>query len=221
MRNIIIFTLAMLSFAILANAQPSSQAVTTDGSTEASGQNEAGFKIGINFTNVRTGISYEGYKVQTGITVGVFIVYKINEILAIQNELCFSWKNAKADKVTFGSYQIGPIKGSVFYLELPVLIRISVPMHSIIVPSIYLGPVFDYNIDGSYEYGGATKTIEDLNEFGIGLVLGGSTQVHLGAGSLILYLRYNYGLLPIYENDFNSDWDTYSDVFSIGLGYAY
>lgn len=192
-----------------------------DNGSQSFGPTEAGIKIGMNFTKVRTDLSYENYKIKIGAHAGCFLVYRINDFTAFRPELCFSWKTGGANRVSFGSFVFDTVKADVFYFELPILIRFSIQIRSFITAGVLLGPALDYNVYASHTYGETTEEIEDLRKLDAALIIGTNIRFRFEKGNIIVDFRYSYGFLPIYESGYGGSYDTYSDVFSLGMGYAF
>lgn len=158
----------------------------------------------------------ENLKSRSGISFGGFLTYSINEIFAVQPEVLFTQKGAKANDEDW------ELSFNLSYLEIPVLAKIMIPAKGNIKPSLLAGPVVALKLSGNTRvewYGEEEEEdIEDGTDFG--LILGGSIDFGVGQGKLMIDIRYTLGLSQIGEID-GEDLDMKNGVLSIMLGYSF
>ena len=155
-----------------------------------------GVKGGLNLSNLYIE-DVEDENVRTGFHVGVFTQLMITENLAIQPELNYSTKGAKAEYNIFGI--TGETKFNLSYLDIPILATFKLGDDA----DIHIGPYFGYLIgvststEGDFGSGNSELDRDDYKKLDYGLAGGMS----LNFNPLIIGLRYNYGLNKIADSD--------------------
>ncbi len=156
----------------------------------------AGIKGGLNFSNLYIDdVSDENARV--GYNIGIFSQLMIGDVLALQPELAFSTKGAKAAYDVLGFK--GENKFNLGYLELPVMLAFKLGDAA----EIHFGPYFGYllNADISTEgdLGDGRENIgkDNLKSFDYGLAAG----FVLNFGPLSGGVRYNYGLQKLSDSE--------------------
>jgi hypothetical protein len=185
-----------------------------------------GFKFGMNMANwygkdVRD--SYTDLKTKTGFITGVFVNLKVFNMLSVQPEILFTQKGTTAS--AFGI----SLKTKADYVELPVLVKFSLPPISGFSPNAYIGPAVAIKIRGVgiVKSGGAKEkeNIEDLATLDFGLAFGTGVEYaatflkFLGPAIFLFDVRYTMGLMSVSTQENVS---IRNGVFSIlfGLGFG-
>jgi hypothetical protein len=181
---------------------------------------EIGVKAGLNIADYKDG--WRDTDSKMGFCGGAFIIFSINEMLAVQSEFLFSMKGAKLGENVrtdeFGNIiATSSIREVLNYLEIPVLGKLYVLPQSRVRPNLFAGPYFALKLSGKHRVGSQETDIEDLKDTDYGLVLGGGVDFELGQGQLTVDARYTLGLAKIYD----SGADIKNRVISVMLGYSF
>lgn len=172
----------------------------------AEAQVDFGIRAGINVSNFSGDI--DGTDAKIGLLAGPYVNYAFSPTLSVQPELLFSQKGAREE--AFGD----TFSYNVTYLDIPVLIKYSVPTGSNLRPSVYAGPQLSILLSESYSDGDISVEEDFFSGTDFGLAVGadigaqfaGRTQ-EFGVG-----LRYTLGL----SNAVDSDLGTIkNNVFSV------
>lgn len=163
-----------------------------------------GLKGGANIANVNGSFSdsLSDWKSTVGFCGGIFLELNLGRVLTIQPEVLYTMKGADT----------GDGKLKFDYIEIPVLLKIRIPMGSV-HPFIFAGPAFGWNLKAAI----AGFKIEDMPTsdysavFGAGLQLGGS--IHIDA-------RYTMGLQKLEVPDLETI-DLKNGVLSATIGLAF
>lgn len=160
--------------------------------TAARAQGEIGVVGGATFTTLR-GLDVDD---RTGNLYGAYLVLPIAGPLQWQFEAIASSRGATPRGAGFGS------ELRLRYLEVPVLLRLSLAKGSRLNPHLYAGPYAGLRIDCTVEGtsgdcddvpGISTKTVD------VGGIAGGGVSVDLGGLMLTGGVRYNFGVSTIAE----------------------
>jgi len=178
-----------------------------------------GLKAGMNNANLHgDDVEGFGYESKMGFCAGGFISFKVANIVAIQPEVLYTQKGAKWEIVGMtwkDTYNLN-------YLEIPVLLKVIMPIQGMIKPHLFVGPYFAYNLTAKTktEHNGYSEEIdvdEEVKDSDFGAVFGGGIDFGLPAGKIVFDARYSLGLTTIDEEGF----DVKNNVFSFMLGYAF
>lgn len=145
-----------------------------------------------------------------GLAVGVYQSYEIVPGVSLQPELLYVQKGGEYDFLAVDEQGLpigsGTQRIRLHYLEVPVLLRVGLPVLGSLVPSLMAGPSLAFKVGSSLETevssGPAIEVQDDLDwvdDTDFGLVLGVGFDVQLGVTSLQLDLRYDMGLFNINE----------------------
>ena len=152
-----------------------------------------------------------------GFTGGGYLAVALNEIIAFQPEVVFSMKGATYE----GSAGVGGFSVNwdyeirLTYLELPVLIRVSLPLdmplgldaYGGMSPAILLGAEYEGEVGGVVEVDDEGDTRDDFDEFDLGIPVGGTVSFDLDIMTVFFDVRYTFGLLEMYDEDSFQDDD--------------
>jgi hypothetical protein len=158
-------------------------------------QGRAGIKGGLNVSNLYID-DLDDENARYGFNVGLFGQVLSSETFAIQPELLFSTKGAKAD---YSGLIDQTIKYNLNYLDLPLLAVFKLGESA----EIHVGPYASYLLNANISYSGNLGSGSDdvdkdhLKSFDYGLVGG----FGLNFGALQVGARYNYGLAKIADSD--------------------
>ena len=176
-----------------------------------------GLKAGMNIANVH-GDDVIGpyYESKMGFCAGGFITFKVANIIAIQPEILYTQKGTKWEEEFVG--ETWKITYNFNYLEIPVLLKVIMPIQGMIKPHLFVGPYFAYNLTAKVKtrYNGLDFD-EVIKDSDFGAVFGGGIDFGLPAGKIVFDARYSLGLTTIDEEGP----DVKNNVFSFMLGYAF
>lgn len=186
------------------------------GPQEAAGQVDGvGLKAGWNITTL-TGEMAEAANVESinGLLAGGFVRFEIAKGFSLQPELLFSRKGAEGD--TLG------IRGTVTlnYIEIPVLLRYTIPVDFSYVPTVFAGPAFSGRLSANAEatvWGRAftTSITDEVKSSDTGIVLGFEIAFPGNPRRITFEGRFTQGLKEI---DQGGDLKVKNRVFSIVMG---
>ncbi|HUV36885.1 MAG TPA: porin family protein [Patescibacteria group bacterium] len=130
-----------------------------------------------------------------GANVGAFMNYRVHEMFVVQPEVFYAMKGWKLDEE--GSDEISV---KMDYIDIDVLAKLTIPMESMIKPSIFVGPYVGINMTADWEVGDESEAIDNAKSTDFGLVLGGGVDYEMENGMMILLdIRYSMGLTNIFE----------------------
>ena len=127
-----------------------------------------GIKGGANIANVNGDFTetIADWKSSVGFCAGIFLELNFGRILTIQPEVLYTMKGADA----------GTGKLKFDYIEIPVLLKIRIPMGSV-HPFIFAGPAFGFNLKAVLD----GIEVEDMPRADYSAVLGGGHDGRCGA----------------------------------------
>lgn len=162
---------------------------------DANAQMRAGVKGGLNVSNLYLD-DIDDENARYGFNVGVYGQVFSTETFAIQPELMFSTKGARAE---YGGIIDQTVKFNLNYLDLPVLAVFKLGDAA----EIHIGPYASYllnaNISTSGDLGNGSDDVDrdNLKSFDFGLAGG----FGLNFGAMQVGARYNLGLTEIADSD--------------------
>jgi hypothetical protein len=149
---------------------------------------------------------------RTGILVGGFLLADFAGPFAVQPELMYIQKGASQEgTLPDGTTVTETIK--LDYIEVPVLVKLQVPLEEGINPSVFAGPTLGLNVTAEREIeaegesarediSSATEDIsDDVSGTDFGLALGGGVDVELNNVTLMGDIRYGLGLTSTDDGD--------------------
>jgi hypothetical protein len=163
-----------------------------------------GVKGGASIANVN-GDFVDGlsdWKSTVGFCGGIFLEFNFGRVLTIQPEVLYTMKGADTGE--------GKLKFD--YLEIPVLLKLRIPMGSV-HPFVFAGPAFGFNLKALIE----GIEIEDMPSSDYSAVLGGGLQL---GRSIHIDVRYTMGLQKLEIPDLETI-DLKNGVFSATIGLAF
>jgi len=176
-----------------------------------------GFKVGYTSSQLRaedTGANVEVKKYATnGLTIGLVSNIKITNWLFLQPELLYSQKGGKYDvqvpmPVEIPGFQVNVVdKRMLDYLEIPILLKVTLPLNWKVKPTFLTGLSSSFKLKGKLEntvnikilgYNFSYFQIEDiksqLNAIELSYIIGGGLDFEIGKGKLALDQRFSFGL---------------------------
>lgn len=179
-----------------------------------------GIKLGLNLAGLGGG-DVRDTNWKTGFSVGGFLTYRINNLIAIQPEVLLTKKKANSEKdVEGGTWKY---KVDLWYLEIPVLVKVALPIKSSLNPSVIAGPSIALKLSGKgkseFTEGVVDKSVGGFESYDFGIIFGADVEFTLGffkQGKFSADVRYNLGLVKI-----NTEKDIKTRAITFMLGYRF
>jgi hypothetical protein len=188
---------------------------------------EMGARLGANFANFRGDFAdLVQTKGKLGLTGGPFVAFELVPHLALQAEALYSRKGARvASSVTDNN---GNFLGSfdtfinVNYLEVPILVRGSVPLTPRLRATICAGPTLGFSLGGRVVTevpGFADQKLTDLKSLDAGAAFGLGLSAGSGRRRFLVDVRYITGFGDIY--DIKGNLESVNRVVSVMAGIGF
>ncbi|MDI6846450.1 MAG: outer membrane beta-barrel protein [Candidatus Saccharicenans sp.] len=189
----------------------------TAGNLEALAPNVVGFKMGYTHNQLRgkeTGAELTIKKMAiNGLGIGLVGNIKINSWLYFQPELLYFQKGGKYDvqvplPVQIPGFQVNVIDTrSLEYLEIPLLLKVSLPVKFPVQPTFLTGMSFGLKLRGTLEnkvnisissyqfpYIRTEDITSQLKSIEPSYVIGGGFDINLGRSKMSIDQRFSFGL---------------------------
>ena len=187
-----------------------------------SGQISLGFQGGLSLATVGGSdldLFDPGYR--KGFGLGAFLELPVGDVLSIQPEILYLQKGFHE------SEQGVDVTFALDYVEIPVLLRINVPVEGTVAPYFLVGPAlgFKAGCEVTGEEGGVEVKVDcdeaeaEIKSLDFGGVVGGGISFEAGPGNIHVGARYNYGLTSL--DDSGEDEDVKNRAFSFLAGYSF
>ncbi|MCK4571978.1 PorT family protein [candidate division WOR-3 bacterium] len=165
-----------------------------------------GVKGGINYATL-SGDDVVDAEWKLGFAAGAVAAFDVMDMLVIQGEVLYSMKGA--------GYE-GDISTDLTYIEIPVLLKYSIPMAGMIAPNLFIGPSLGILLSAESN---DVDVKENTKSMDYGLVFGAGVDFDLGTGKVTVDARYNYGLTSI--DDTAAELDVKNGGISVMVGYLF
>jgi hypothetical protein len=153
----------------------------------AAAQPAVGLKAGLSLAKI-TGDDVGDVQTKAGFMIGGFAAFPLGENTALQPEILYTQKGAKADGL--GGEEVL----SLNYIDVPILFRFTVAGEGA-RPIFLLGPSIGFKASDKFTVGGEEVEIGDFKSTDFGLVFGLGAQIQQFVGEV----RYNLGLTNILD----------------------
>jgi hypothetical protein len=164
-----------------------------------------GITAGLNFANMS---EIDDSDMRTGFVIGGHLVMPLGPTFAFQPEVLYSQKGAKGTTVDEESGEEVDIELKHDYLEIPLLLRMTVPTSGGVRPYLLLGPSIGLSMSCEIEgeANGVSVGIDcdelvEPSSVDVGAALGGGIEFPVGTGAMSLGVRYTLGLSEVFEED--------------------
>ena len=170
-----------------------------------------GVRAGVDFMKIGGEDAADDNNRRTGFLIGGFVLVDAG-LIAVQPELMYIQKGASQERtLPDGTTVTRTIK--LDYIEVPVLVKLQVPLEEGITPSVFAGPTLGLNVTAEAEaeaegesaredISSATEDIsDDVSGTDFGLALGGGVDVELNNVTLMGDIRYGLGLTSTDDGD--------------------
>jgi hypothetical protein len=179
-----------------------------------------GIKLGLNLASLGGG-DVRDTDSKMGFSVGGFFTYRINKLISIQPEVLVTQKKANSTSDIEGG--TWTYKLDLWYMEIPVLVKVAIPVKSSIKPSVFGGPCIALKLSGKakseFTEGVVDKSVGGLESYDFGIIFGAGAEFTLGffqKGKFTADVQYNLGLTKI-----NTEKDIKTRAFTFMLGYIF
>jgi hypothetical protein len=214
--------LTLLCFALI---------VLTVSTPPANAEPRPGLRIGISTSTLHLLSSYDREVMDPyeksiwGLNFGLFFVEQLAPSLALQPEIIFVQKGSRWN-VDEGWLSFD-VKYQLYYIELPILAKITIPGNSAVKPFFLLGPApayliqarYDASLSSEWEDQSETGTAEQFKRNDLGIIFGGGFTFAAGKNSISIEAQYDLGLINIYNETDLSGLKNRS--LSFWLGYCF
>jgi hypothetical protein len=165
-----------------------------------------GVQVGYSRTDLAVGGGGNLLNSRQGAITGLYLQFPVRDFLAIRPELLFSLKGGR----TFANVNGQPtdIDIELAYLELPLLLRASIPTGAV-RPVLFAGPAVSIQIGCDFTFNRVTDSSRStcgqdslrtlVREWDFGLVGGGGVEMRLRRATIALEARYTAGMRSVLE----------------------
>jgi hypothetical protein len=167
-----------------------------------------GVKGGINYTTLSGEDVTEGLGWKLGFGGGAVAAVNVMDMFVLQPEVLYTMKGAEDKDADYSA--------DLTYVEIPVLLKYSVPMAGMISPNFFVGPSLGILMSAEVadiDVKDETKTMD------FGVVVGAGVDFDLGTGKVTLDGRYTLGLMSIDDSGDEEDWK--NGAISVMVGYMF
>jgi hypothetical protein len=146
---------------------------------------------------------------------------KLSEGFSIQPEIYYATRGFKVDQNILGVPLTGKVK--IRYLEIPLLVKVNVPVNLSLKPVLFAGPYLAWRVGAKtvLEYL-EEKEEEDIKDeikgTDFGLILGVGFEYKVGSVNLLFDARLSFGLTNIDDIGTNIKRRNRAIVFLAGVG---
>lgn len=181
-----------------------------------------GVKMGLNYANYY-GPDYFGTYSRVGWLIGGSFRFEFTDNLKLQSEVYYTTKGAARD-FRDSEDQLFTFNEKLAYIEFPFIAQyiFDVGEASPIKPFLLAGPSFSVLLSSklSREFSGFKDEtdLDFIKSFDTGIIFGGGFYFQNNKKGLYLELRYNLGLLPVYDE--TREAKIKNGVFALTLGYV-
>ncbi len=138
-----------------------------------------------------------------GFTGGLYVNKPLSDMFSLQFEALFVQKGGEDSDMDFGDDKL-----TLSYVDIPVLLKVNIPLDGDITPYVYGGGFAGYLIDASSDENGETFDVGDaFDDLNYGVAFGAGVSF----GMFNVDVRYDMGLANIMDMD-----DEFGDMFGAG-----
>ena len=159
---------------------------------------KGGFKVGLNLSNITMKDEDMDFSMSTGVVLGGFVDIGFHDVVSFQPEFLYS------------------MEVRIHYLEIPLLLKIGVPIEDASVkPYFLVGPALAIKVSESIKEGGEEETEDKAEGFDAGVVFGGGIEF----GRVSVGVRYDLGFMNISKGEGEDEGDEVKNrAISVLLG---
>jgi Outer membrane protein beta-barrel domain len=162
--------------------------------------------VGYSRTDLALGSGGTLLNSRQGAITGLYLQFPVRDFLAIRPELLFSLKGGRT-VANVGDEGLEDIDIELAYLELPLLLRASIPTGAV-RPVLFVGPAVAFQIGCDFTFtrpADSTRatcgqdSLTNVREWDFGLVGGGGVEMRLRRATIALEARYTAGVRSVLE----------------------
>ena len=185
-----------------------------------------GLKGGATFYKGTIEVGLSGFNIEStsdaklGFAGGIFAEFPLNDFISIQPEVLYMQKNSKESDDFFDTgfddfddFDDESASTNLSYIDVPLLLKLNVPLDGNIQPYIAAGPFVGYLLDAKAKVEGDE---EDLKEFMKDINYGVIFAAGINFGKIGVEFRYDMGLANIFDEDALLNGDDFDDDFGFG-----
>lgn len=194
--------------------------------TPARAEMAFGVKGGVSLSHVNADLFDTSNR--TGFVGGVYGVFGLSPSLGIQPELLYVRKGAKlfSTDVTIGGITFGSVGTTldVDYVEVPVLLRLSLPTAGPVGARLLAGPVASFKVNEKLSTTGLVDVSLDTDQVktsDFGFAVGGAVSFGSGSMDVVAEGRYTFGLANISDLPFGGDVKNGAIYAMLGLEFPF
>lgn len=176
---------------------------------------ELGLRLGGNLAQLRgsdNALGNDATDRKLGFIAGAFAEMPLSGSFSVQPELLYAQKGGRIDESFVEDDLDGDFRSDfkLNYLELPVLVKYSVPTGSRIRPSVYAGPYAAYSVKRSIDIdvegdegdlGLSLDADDTFKRLDYGAVFGVDFGYRLARRAATIGVRYDLGLANVFKDD--------------------
>lgn len=214
--------------------------------TDMSARTSFGLKTGLSIATLSgkdVDALVEGLKPKQGINGGLFLNIGAGNVFSIQPEILYSqkgWKMEREDQYDTLGNNYTSFLSVIYkydYIDIPVLVVLSIPVSENFTPKLFLGPFLGINLSAKGKFSMRVDYSQELEEYGFidyeeeyeadlkeftkttdyGLVTG----VNFDISGFIIEARYSLGLDTFFASAAGEGVDIRNSVISIMAGYSF
>lgn len=187
--------------------------------TPAQAQITAGIQAGVNSANLSISPESpgEGTSSYTAFMAGGWVGLHLGSIFALQVEPVYTQKGAK---LTSGGASFATVK--VDYIEVPLILRVGIPILPVISPYVFGGPAIAFNVSCKAQPdGGSSTNCDDPNGLDTEISstdFSGILGLGIQLSRFLIAVQYDLGFDSILANDPSATVKTQTWTLKAGFG---
>ncbi len=168
------------------------------------GELEFGIKGGMNLSDAR-GTDKDDASTRTGFIAGAYGTLRVHRLFVVQLEALYTRKGFDNFNVEQGFYGIYDAILTCDYVEVPLLLKVSIPTAGTVLPNFYVGPALAFSTRSKLsvqeprdEFGNPLPAwnadIVNVKSTYFELVLGTGAEMEYPGWKVLLDVRYTWGM---------------------------
>lgn len=184
----------------------------------ASAQLAFGAKAGLNVASLN-GDGTSGLDPRLGFAGGLQARYDLTPTVGLQVEALYSQKGAK-DQAEEGQNTVDDGTYQFDYIEIPVLVRVGLPVSRLADAGIYAGPSIGIPVGARFDSAGDNDNRDIDYDGDLSTDIGVAVGADYYAGPVGVDLRYTFGVTDVFEDGVGIP-DARNGAFAVSLGYRF
>jgi opacity protein-like surface antigen len=187
-----------------------------------------GVKAGITYSKVTNDGPAGDSDSTMGFAAGIALSYDLVPGLTLAPELLYVQQGGKYDvNLVDGGMVVGSgeLTWDLDYLQVPVLAKLNLPVVGALLPNLFAGPAFAFNVKSDYtlesDSGDETGEVDDIKSTDLSLIVGIGMKVGAGPAGVDVELRYNHGLTDINDSDAADAAEITNRGFQVLAGFSF